>query len=266
MINKLLKKISAINSMTGDAVSFVKLFFFYLYLHPVWDSTGRRSLSIKFRLNAFGNSCTFYVDKLEDLATLEGIFIKQEYDNELQNVKSIIDLGSNIGASVAYFKLRYPEAQVIAVEAEPSVFKKLQRNTRELSNVSLLQAAVGSSSGSIDFYTNPNRSISGSMTNRGEGYEIQKVPVRTLDSIVEEFNFEQIDIVKFNIEGGEIDVFKNCSSINQIRLVIGGVHVDLIPDYSQVESLLEAFNSFDIKKIPRAKGRFLLHAVNNKTS
>jgi hypothetical protein len=47
-------------------------------------------------------------------------------------VKSIVDIGANVGASVLYWKYRYPDSAVYAFEPEPSNFQMLKKNTQNL--------------------------------------------------------------------------------------------------------------------------------------
>ena len=51
----------------------------------------------------------------------------------------IIDCGSNIGASVAWFSARYPQAHIVAVEPAPDNFDLLRQNCAGL-DVDLRQA------------------------------------------------------------------------------------------------------------------------------
>lgn len=42
----------------------------------------------------------------------------------------IVDCGSNIGMSVIFFKLLYPDARVLAFEPDPAPFELLEQNIR----------------------------------------------------------------------------------------------------------------------------------------
>src|SRR3954471_13740073 len=57
-------------------------------------------------------------------------------------VKTIVDLGSNIGFSVMHFKSKFPDAHVIAVEPEKKNYDQLVKNVKEYSNVDCLQNAI----------------------------------------------------------------------------------------------------------------------------
>ena len=57
---------------------------------------------------------------------------------------TILDCGSHIGLSVAWFKRRFPKAQIIAFEPDPDSFRLLQTNVavNGFQNVELLNVAV----------------------------------------------------------------------------------------------------------------------------
>ena len=50
-------------------------------------------------------------------------------------VRTILDVGANVGAAALYFALNYPHARVLAYEPAPSSYALLVRNTRGLPRV-----------------------------------------------------------------------------------------------------------------------------------
>ncbi|SEF98987.1 FkbM family methyltransferase [Parabacteroides chinchillae] len=86
-----------------------------------------------------------------DIGILEQIFCSKEYEIALSSPKYIIDCGANIGLATCYFKEKWPEANVIAIEPEDSNFELLNLNTVNLSNVNLLKAAVWNKSSYLSF-------------------------------------------------------------------------------------------------------------------
>jgi cephalosporin hydroxylase len=56
-----------------------------------------------------------------DVAAYEHVFIHDEYGFLLAREPSVIvDAGANVGMSAVYFANRFPSAEVIAIEPEPS--------------------------------------------------------------------------------------------------------------------------------------------------
>src|SRR5262252_8147645 len=64
-----------------------------------------------------------------DRDVLRQIFIDDEYAPiELTSLRWIVDLGANVGYSSAYFLSKYPNANVLAVEPDPSNYAICCRN------------------------------------------------------------------------------------------------------------------------------------------
>ena len=76
-------------------------------------------------------------------AQLQEIFIDEVYafDCPIPH-PTIIDCGSNVGVSIAYFKILYPQAHVIGFEADPEIFAYLNHNTERFQNLELYNQAV----------------------------------------------------------------------------------------------------------------------------
>lgn len=117
----------------------------------------------------------------------------------------ILDVGANTGVySLAASALR-PGARILAVEPVPRVFAKLQRNI-ELNGFSTLAAAVAASDQNgtailYDFHEEHEYSAS---LERGMGGTIEtSVPTSTLDSLLEEFDFPRVDLMKIDVERHE---------------------------------------------------------------
>lgn len=118
----------------------------------------------------------------------------------------IIDCGSNHGLSVLYLKKLYPEARITGVEADPAIFEKLTINLRKhnFADVELVNKAVCNQDGTVDFFTEGADSGRIGHAPSGGG----KVSVETIS--LDELIGEQVDFLKMDIEGAEIDVI--CSS------------------------------------------------------
>lgn len=101
---------------------------------------------ISIGVNGYKN--TFHLrNKTSDIATFYQCIFNAEYDIKIDfEPKVIVDLGANIGLTSTFFKKRFPQAKIIAVEPESSNFEIMQKNTAGLDNVSLHQAGVWSKS------------------------------------------------------------------------------------------------------------------------
>jgi len=78
-----------------------------------------------------------------DTYIFEQIFINQEYNFPISiEPKIIIDGGAYVGYSTVFFANKFPNATKIAVEPESSNFALLIENTKNYSNIILINSAI----------------------------------------------------------------------------------------------------------------------------
>lgn len=134
------------------------------------------------------------------------IFIDRQYDFDPGTTSPvIIDCGANIGMSVLWFKKRWPNARIIAIEANPSAFALLKKNVEQngLSNVTLHNVAVADKEGTLDFFVNHEAgTLLGSVRAERGGQQRLQVPAILLSRIFSTLE-NRVDAVKMDIEGAE---------------------------------------------------------------
>lgn len=127
---------------------------------------------------------------------------------------TILDCGSHIGLSVAWFKGRFPKARIIAFEPDPDNFQLLQTNVARnaFEGVELLNVAVSSRSGTARFFgdfgaavpTSSAHSLREEWGTQRSGRSILVNTVALADYIT-----GPIDYLKLDIEGAETEVLKS---------------------------------------------------------
>jgi hypothetical protein len=109
------------------------------------------SVTVPTRLSD-GSVTPFQLEHPTDLIVIGEIFEEEQYENPpLRAPKLIIDAGSYIGTSVSYFATRYPGARVVALEASPRTFRRLENHVERLPNVEVLNVALGAADGTAQF-------------------------------------------------------------------------------------------------------------------
>ena len=118
----------------------------------------------------------------------------------------IIDCGANIGLSCIYFKKRFPQATIIAFEADPAIANVLKQNliANTIEGVEVISKAVWIHNEGIQFVQ--DGSDGGAITNsNAEGIHINSI--RLKDFLKQ---FSEIDFLKMDIEGAETTVLSDC--------------------------------------------------------
>lgn len=117
----------------------------------------------------------------------------------------IVDIGAHIGYFTRLFaSLTCKTGAVYAFEADPENFSLLAKNTRHFKNIKLCPQAVSAKSGSINFYHSEDKTGCHSVIPADFRQKKITVPAITLDDFIQEKNINKIDLIKMDIEGGEL--------------------------------------------------------------
>ena len=139
-------------------------------------------------------------------------FFDKEYDIQFPfEPRTIIDAGANIGLAAIYFTNLFPKAEIISIEPESANFQLLKENTTRYSNVKLLNMALSSESDLELIVDNVGLGHSGFITTEvSNASEIAKNKIQTIsiERLLAESEFDELDIVKIDIEGHEKEVFE----------------------------------------------------------
>jgi len=157
------------------------------------------------------------------------IFIFREYDMELDpsvEKLSILDIGANFGASVVFFKSIFPNSEITAFEADPSIFKHLYNNValNSLEGVHLINKAAWTADTSLNFVADGG----GGGRVDSQGKEARSVPasVEAID-LNQWLKGKQFHILKMDVEGAETKIIPHCAEeIARIPCLMFEYHSD----------------------------------------
>jgi FkbM family methyltransferase len=193
---KLAKKFRADGSSAGEAVIKAEL-------QRIRKAPGGRTTT-----EIFGR--TFQIIDANSFCGLyESLFRRKLYDFETKTKEPyIIDCGANVGVSVMWWKTRFPNARVLAFEADPEIFKVLEKNCGGLPGVKLVNAAVWDREGEATFLAKSSEGGHlADFAKAGEGAPVRKVKcARLRDHLTEKCEFLKVDI-----EGAEAEVVRDCA-------------------------------------------------------
>ena len=149
-----------------------------------------------------------------DTSVLWQVFGIAEYDADFcKPPRIIVDAGANIGLTSIFFANKYPEARVFAIEPETSNYEIMKKNTACYSNIIPIRAALWKNNTELSVF-DPGLGKYGFQTMDGieKRAALERVCGLTIDKLMADYNLDQIDILKIDIEGSEKEIFENASS------------------------------------------------------
>ena len=174
-----------------------------------------------------------------------------------EQIRTVIDLGGNVGFFAIKVAETFPDAHVHSFEPDPANIAEFQRHLALcpslVERVILHRGGVWSETGTVTL----NSGLAGvSWVEHGDGRPAQpeqtEIPVLSLDDILEEF--DEVDLLKVDIEGAEYEVFGavSLSQLAKVRHIAMEVHwwdgqdpEDQVRFLDFVESLFRIETTFD---------------------
>jgi FkbM family methyltransferase len=141
-----------------------------------------------------------------------------------QQPKVIFDLGANYGGMIGKYHKEFPQAAIYGFEPIESLYKQAIGHFKEISQVKLFCKAVTDYTGTIEFNINNSKDTSSifesNLTNLTDSYkdvqttvEKKEVPCIKIDDFCAENNIFQIDILKMDIQGGELKALQGAANM-----------------------------------------------------
>jgi FkbM family methyltransferase len=185
--------------------------------------------------------------RTSDVSVYKDILLTGEYDVQLAKPPhTIVDAGANAGMAAIYYANKYPDARIVAVEPEPSNYAALLKNVAPYTNVIPVNAALWNKNcqirlGSPQNDSRPYSKWAFQVSNQG-------IPVRgiTMRTLMEETGLDNIDLLKMDIEGGEVEAFANCDWIDGVQAIAIELHDHIRPGCRAVlKEVTKEFRSWD---------------------
>jgi FkbM family methyltransferase len=189
-----------------------------------------------------GRRVRMTVRDLPDLATIGEVLLDELYEVPgLDDVRVIVDLGSHIGSSIVFFRVRHPGAEIHGLEPDPRTFAALEANVAALEGVTIDPRAVSDADGESTFYCSPY-SLASSFAGGGRPVTVRTV---SLDTLMGELGVERIDLLKLDVEGAEYDALAGMERLDAVRAICGELHPHLIG--RPPEDFFDLLSGFDVR-------------------
>ena len=144
-----------------------------------------------------------------------------------RHAKYVMDLGANIGLATRYFADALPGSSIFAVEPDARNFAMLQRNTATLAlkgRCRTLRAAAWNCSGEVNLREAEGVNAFDSMS-VGEGPEGAPVQAYSVDELIARSGFPQVDLLKVDVEGAEVQLFESADRwIERVQMIAVEFH------------------------------------------
>ncbi len=170
-----------------------------------------------------------------DIDNFREIVFRRVYDvvtDKVQNCKYVIDLGANIGLATRLFAARYPTCRILAVEPYLENYKLLEKNLTELVRVGrcrTIRAAVWDRKSRLAVAPPPEGKdcYYGMFVYETLEESVQVVDALTMTELIEQSGFPVIDLLKVDIEGAEVNLFRGeLSWLTQVHTIAIEFHGD----------------------------------------
>lgn len=196
------------------------------------------------------------------------IFVNKIYDVEL-GTKSpvIIDAGAYIGLSTLYFKSRWPDAKVVAIEPNGQVVEILKENLSQngFDDVQVIEAALSAKEGRSDYFLDGGEKEWNSTASLHKGtwvgnHPSEQISVKAikLSTILE----DKVDLLKLDVEGSEQAVLKEAGeSLKNVQNIIVEYHPVKWQSLKKIEALLRKAGFIVNVDAPSKEGLVMIHGT-----
>jgi FkbM family methyltransferase len=160
---------------------------------------------------------TVPLESHHDMLTVNEIFCREDYAVG-PDVKTVVDIGSNIGVSALYFLTRNDEARVWLYEPNPRNIERLRRNLAGYEERCVLaEKAVADFAGTAEFGVEASGRYGGIGQETGDKISVETVHINDVLAGVP----GTIDVLKLDTEGFELQSVDaiDRAHLERIRLV-----------------------------------------------
>ncbi|MBF0216068.1 MAG: FkbM family methyltransferase [Candidatus Omnitrophica bacterium] len=184
-----------------------------------------------------------FSNKVLDPDRIRDPFYRQKFLTNNCGPLTIFDVGAYIGTVALGYNDIFPGSEIHCFEPYPGNYKKLCENVKGRPSIKPFQLAVSDKDSSVDFFVNSGWESTSSLFERsqyGRRYypngadSSSRIEVRaiTLDYHCEKNAINKIDILKMDIQGGELSALRGAQKLlkgNKISVLF--LEVMFIPHY-----------------------------------
>ncbi len=191
-----------------------------------WNLFGEKEF--KFILNFNSVNFDYYANEIIDLHVLGEIFLDKSYDYDFGfSPKVMLDIGANIGVSCIYFKLKYPNIVIHALEPNIRLNGRFNKNTSNFDGIFLYNVAITSASGPVHLIIGNNH-LSAKISDEKNQSKRNTVPGCSIMDFMDSLKLGSVDIIKCDAEGAEEYLLGYGSLSDICKFFVCEIHPELI--------------------------------------
>lgn len=135
----------------------------------------------------------------------------------IRSVKTVFDIGANVGQSAAVYAKSFPEAAIYSFEPVLETFNTLVQNTKSLGKVKAFNCAFGDRDEAMQINITDNST--GSSITHYKNAKTETISVCTLDAFSKDNAIQRIDFMKVDTEGFELEVIAGAQQMLQTQRI-----------------------------------------------
>lgn len=150
-----------------------------------------------------------------------------EYDIPAKDVKTVLDIGANVGLYTLYANREFPGARIVAVEPWPESADLFRQNTQHLANIELIEAGVR-------LIGDEGQEMRGGRNRMCCSFHATEGEVKTV-ATVSASSLPKADVVKIDTEGCELEILQGLD-LSETQAVMCEAHSN--DDHAAILSLM----------------------------
>jgi len=193
-----------------------------------------------------------YYDSSFGLAVYQSMYArlgKLIMKSNLKDIKTVIDIGANVGLFSLMIKDLYPKSKIYPIEPIKDTYECLLKNLKDLENIFPFQIAISKISGTRYMEFNKNDSLISKLIDKSifkvknKGIEKVKVISKSLDDFYENNKLKIIDLLKIDAETFELEVLQgSMKSLEKTRYVLIEITIENNNNYTFSELVSILYN------------------------
>lgn len=141
----------------------------------------------------------------------------------MNEIKVVFDVGANVGQFCNHCSEVFDKAKIYSFEPIKETYEKLVRNTKETKNINCFNFAFGDTKGKEEIFLQESsviNSLNPAVNIReNENQKSQIIEINTIDSYCRDNRIDQIDLLKIDTEGFDLNVLKGARAMLEQRKV-----------------------------------------------